>query len=109
MAKKEKRIDYISKAEDIRLIASGANAEHRTMTWREATEYWERDNGTDDYGRAALMAYLCIATAGERALLDNLVDAPEDDAPEGEEETAEWRRLLRSCCRMRCFWPERCP
>ena len=42
MAKKEKRIDYISKAEDIRLIASGVNAEHRTMTWREATEYWER-------------------------------------------------------------------
>ena len=89
MAKKEKRIDYISKAEDIRLIASGVNAEHRTMTWREATEYWERDNGTDDYGRAELMAYLGIATAGECALLDNLVDAPEDDAPEGEEETAE--------------------
>ena len=86
MAKKEKRIDYISKVEDIRLIASGANAEHRTMTWREAPEYWERDNGTDDYGRAA---YLGIATAGECALLDNLVDAPEDDAPEGEEETAE--------------------
>ena len=56
MAKTEKRIDYISKVEDIRLIASGVNAEHRTMTWREATEYWERDNGTDDYGRAALMA-----------------------------------------------------
>lgn len=85
MAKKEKRIDYISKAEDIRLIASGVNAEHRTMTWREATEYWERDNGTDDYGRAALMAYLGIATAGECALLDNLVDAPEDDAPTEEE------------------------
>lgn len=89
MAKKEKRIDYISKVEDIRLIASGVNAEHRTMTWREATEYWERDNGTDDNGRAALMAYLGIAMAGECALLDNLVDAPEDDAPEGEEETTE--------------------
>lgn len=85
VAKKEKRIDYISKAADIRLIASGVNAEHRTMTWREATEYWERDNGTDDYGRAALMAYLGIATAGECALLDNLVDAPEDDAPTEEE------------------------
>ena len=56
MAKKEKRIDYISKAEDIRLIASGVNAEHRTMTWREATEYWERDNGTDDYGRRVCTA-----------------------------------------------------
>ena len=66
MEKTKKRIDYISKVEDIRLIASGVNAEHRTM-----------------------MAYLGIATAGECALLDNLVDAPEDDAPEGEEETTE--------------------
>lgn len=79
MAKKEKRIDYISKVEDIRLIASGVNAEHRTMTWREATEYWERDNGTDDYGRAALFAYIGIATAGECALLDDLGDVPEDE------------------------------
>ena len=48
---KERKTQYElhQQAEDIRLIASGVNAEHRTMTWREATEYWERDNGTDDY------------------------------------------------------------
>lgn len=86
MAKKEKRIDYISKVEDIRLIASGVNAEHRTMTWREATEYWERRQRAPTITAvAALMAYLGIATAGECALLDNLVDAPEDDAPTEEE------------------------
>lgn len=86
MAKKEKRIDYISCAEDILLIASGVNAEHRIMTWREAAEHWEQVQGAaDEYGRAALMAYFGIATAGECALLDDLADVPEDDEAEDDE------------------------
>ena len=80
MAKRGKRIDYISHVEDIRLIASGVNAEHRTMTWREAVEHWEQAQGaSDEYGRAALFAYIGIATSGECALLDDLADVPEDE------------------------------
>lgn len=87
MARKRKSINYIAHVEDIRDIASGRNDEHRTMTWREAAEYWEQENGADDYGRAALMAYLGIATTGECALLDDLVDAPPDEEETEDEET----------------------
>ena len=87
MARKRKSINYIAHVEDIRDIASGRSDEHRTMTWREAAEYWEQENGADDYGRAALMAYLGIATTGECALLDDLVDAPPDEEETEDEET----------------------
>lgn len=87
MARKRKSVNYIAHVEDIRDIASGRNDEHRTMTWREAVEHWEQANGADDYGRAALMAYLGIATTGECALLDDLVDAPPDEEETEDEET----------------------
>lgn len=82
----KKTINYIERVEEIRALTSGRNAEHRTMTWREAVGLWEQENGSDERGRAALMAYLGIATAGECALLDDLADAPEDEEEETEHE-----------------------
>ena len=79
MARKRKSINYIAHVEDIRDIASGRND--------EAVEHWEQANGADDYGRAALMAYLGIATTGECALLDDLVDAPPDEEETEDEKT----------------------
>lgn len=69
--------DYIAALEDIRAIAQGANAQHRTMTWREAVEVWEQAQGaSDDKARAAFFVHIGIATTGECLLLDGV----EDDA-----------------------------
>lgn len=84
MARRRKKLDYISAAEDIRAIANGRNAAHRTMTWREAVERWEAAHGADEYGRAALFVYLGIATTDECKLLDALegagMDTPEEES-----------------------------
>ena len=69
--------DYIAALENIRAITQGANAQHRMMTWREAVEVWEQEQGaSDDKARAAFFVHIGIATTGECLLLDGT----EDDA-----------------------------
>lgn len=69
--------DYIASIEGIRAIAQGANDQHRTMTWREAVETWEQEQGaSDERARAAFFVHIGIATTGECLLLDGA----EDDA-----------------------------
>lgn len=69
--------DYIAAIENIRAIAQGENDQHRTMTWREAVEVWEQEQGaSDERARAAFFVHIGIATTGECLLLDGV----EDDA-----------------------------
>ena len=67
--------DYIAALEDIRAITQGVNDQHRTMTWREAVEVWEQEQGaSDDKARAAFFVHIGIATTGECLLLDGTED-----------------------------------
>ena len=72
----KKKPNYIAALEDIRAIAQGDNAEHRMMTWREAVEVWETQQGAaDEKARAAFFVHIGIATTGECKVLDGLEDS----------------------------------